>query len=311
MKIVFMGTPDFAVPVLKALVKAGHTVPLVITQPDKPRGRSGKLSPTPVKEAAGELGIEVYAPERLRKSDAAQMLRELHPDLIVVSAYGQIIPPEILKIPKYCCVNTHASLLPKYRGAAPIQHAILDGEAVTGVTIMRMDEGLDTGDIIARSEVQILPEETGGSLFDKLSDEAARLLIQTIPDIADGTAEYEKQPGESPTPYASMISREMGRLDFSRPAEELERRIRALDPQPGAYTGLDGKTFKIWKAVTRPGDSGAAPGTVLSADKTGICIACGSGSLAVMEVQLQGKKRMSADAFLRGYPLMAGEMLSL
>ena len=310
MKIIFMGTPDFAVPVLKEILRAGHEVPLVVTQPDKARGRSGRLTPTPVKETALENGLRVESPERLRKSNMEEIFREIGPDLVVVSAYGQIIPPGILEIPRFGCVNTHASLLPKYRGAAPIQHAILNGEAKTGVTIMQMDEGLDTGDIIETSVVPIASDETGGSLFEKLSLEAARLLVETIPKIETGNVTFTKQPKESPTPYASMIRKEMGRLDFSLPADQLERQIRAFDPQPGSFAFLNGKTLKVWKAeAEKDSPETGVPGTVLYAEKKGIRIACGQGVLCLTQVQLEGKKRMPAEAFLRGYTLGIGTML--
>ena len=309
MVIGFMGTPDFAVPVLKALLDAGHRIPIVVSQPDKAKGRSKKLVPTPVKEAASAAGIEVITPIRLRDGQAEERLKALNLDMIVVAAYGQIVPPSILSLPRYGCINTHASLLPKYRGAAPIQHAILAGEDFTGVTIMKMDEGLDTGDMIARVTVPLAEDETAGSLFDRLALEAAALLVKTIPEIEKGTAVYEAQPEDSPTPYASMIRKEMAKLDFSRTAKELERVVRAMDPSPGAFTSLNGKTLKIWKSRTGPGFGQEAPGTIVKSDGSGIYVSCKEGSLILTEVQLEGKKRMPAEVFLRGNPVGSGTVL--
>lgn len=222
MKIVYMGTPDFAVPPLAALVKNGYEVAAVVTQPDKPKGRGKTLLPTPVKEEAMKHEIPVYQPLKVRDSEFVETLKELAPDMIIVAAFGQIIPKTILDMPKYGCLNIHASLLPKYRGAAPIQQAVIDGEKESGVTIMKMGVGLDTGDMISQAVVPLAEDETGGSLFDKLAEEGAELLIRTIPSIVDGTAVYTKQPEESPTPYAAMISKKMGLMDFTKSATELE-----------------------------------------------------------------------------------------
>ena len=306
-KIVFMGSPDFAVPALEALLRGNDPVIAVVTQPDKPKGRSGVLVPTPVKEVALRHSIPVYQPKRVREEAFVKTLRDLEPDLIVVAAFGQIIPEAILSMPRYGCLNIHGSLLPKYRGAAPIQWALIDGEKETGVTIMRMGEGLDTGDMIAKKVIPITPEDTGGSLFDKLADEGAELLVETLPSVFDGTAVYEKQPEESPTPYAKMIRKEMGLLSFEKSARELELLVRGLSPWPSAFTKLQGRTFKIWKCAVMPdGPKDMAPGTVISADRQGIRVACGEGSLLLQEVQLEGKKRMDADAFLRGFSLTPG-----
>ena len=229
MKIVFMGTPDFAVPSLHALTEAGYAVAAVVTQPDKPKGRGKTLLPTPVKEEAVMHDIPVYQPEKVRNNpEFLEILKEINPDIIVVAAYGQIIPKEILELPKFGCINIHASLLPKYRGAAPIQQAVIDGEKVSGVTIQQMGEGLDTGDMISKIVIPISPTETGGSLFGKLAQAGADLLIKTLPSIEQGTAEFEKQPEESPTPYAAMITKQMGLMDFRKSAEELERLVRGL-----------------------------------------------------------------------------------
>ena len=307
MKIVFMGTPDFAVPPLKALVEAGYDVAAVVTQPDKPKGRGKSLLPTPVKEEALLHEIPVYQPQRVRNNrEFLDTLREIAPDVIVVAAFGQIIPRDVLELPKYGCINIHASLLPKYRGAAPIQQAVIDGEKESGVTIMQMGEGLDTGDMISKIVIPLEKEETGGSLFAKLAQAGAELLIKTLPSIEQGTAVWEKQPEESPTPYAAMINKKMGLMDFHKSAVELERLVRGLNPWPSAYTFVNGKTLKVWKSRVDEKCSGEAPGTVILTDKEGIHVACKDGTLILTEVQLEGKKRMDAEAFLRGYHIEAG-----
>ena len=306
MRVIFMGTPDFAVGTLEEIIKAGYEVVLVVSQPDKAVGRSKALRYTPVKACALEHGIEVYQPQKVRDSECIERLRTYHPDIIIVEAFGQIIPRAILDMPRYGCVNVHASLLPKYRGAAPIQWAVINGDAVTGVTTMRMDEGLDTGDMISKIVIPLSPEETGGSLFGKLAQAGAELLIKTLPSIEQGTAEFEKQPQESPTPYASMITKQMGHMDFNRPAEELERLVRGLNPWPSAYTFINGKTLKVWKCKVSAEETDAAPGTVFLTDKDGIHAACGQGALILTEVQLEGKKRMDTEAFLRGYHIENG-----
>ena len=303
-----MGTPDFAVPPLAALVKNGYEV----AQPDKPKGRGKTLLPTPVKEEAMKHEIAVYQPLKVRDSEFVETLKELAPDMIIVAAFGQIIPKTILDMPKYGCLNIHASLLPKYRGAAPIQQAVIDGEKESGVTIMKMGVGLDTGDMISQAVVPLAEDETGGSLFDKLAEEGAELLIRTIPSIVDGTAVYTKQPEESPTPYAAMISKKMGLMDFTKSATELERLVRGMNPWPSAYTFLNGKTLKVWKCSVESGNCGKeAPGTITGVDKKGIHVACGTDQLILEEVQLEGKKRMEADAFLRGYQVTEGIMLKI
>ena len=307
MKIVFMGTPDFAVPPLKALVEAGYDVAAVVTQPDKPKGRGKSLLPTPVKEEALLHEIPVYQPQRVKNNrEFLDTLREIAPDVIIVAAFGQIIPRDVLELPKYGCINIHASLLPKYRGAAPIQQAVIDGEKESGVTIMQMGEGLDTGDMISRIVIPLESEETGGSLFAKLAQAGAELLIKTLPSIEQGTAVWEKQPEESPTPYAAMINKKMGLMDFHKSAVELERLVRGLNPWPSANTFVNGKTLKVWKSRADEKCSGEAPGTVILTDKEGIHVACKDGTLILTEVQLEGKKRMDAEAFLRGYHIEAG-----
>ena len=304
-----MGTPDFSVGALKALAENGYEIAGVVTQPDKPRGRGKASAMTPVKEAALELGLTVYQPARVREQSFMDTVRALNPDVIVVSAFGQIIPKALLELPRYGCVNIHASLLPKYRGAAPIQWAVMDGEPVSGVTIMQMDEGLDTGDMLAKTEVPLDPDETGGSLFDKLSRAGAELLIRTLPALEQGTLTPEKQPLESPTAYARMIRKEDGRIDWNLEAEAIERRIRGLNPWPSAYTELTGKILKIWRAEVLPKESGQAPGTVTEAGKGGFCVQTGKGVLRLLEVQLEGKKRMDAQAFLRCFHAAPGMKL--
>lgn len=309
MRVIFMGTPDFSVGALKALAENGYEIAGVVTQPDKPRGRGKASAMTPVKEAALELGLTVYQPSRVREQSFMDTVRALNPDVIVVSAFGQIIPKALLELPRYGCVNIHASLLPKYRGAAPIQWAVMDGEPVSGVTIMQMDEGLDTGDMLAKTEVPLDPDETGGSLFDKLSRAGAELLIRTLPALERGTLTPEKQPLESPTAYARMIRKEDGRIDWNLEAEAIERRIRGLNPWPSAYTELTGKILKIWRAEVLPKESGQTPGTVTEAGKGGFCVQTGKGVLRLLEVQLEGKKRMDAQAFLRGFHAAPGMKL--
>ena len=315
--VVFMGTPDFAVDTLQALnASEKYEVTGVFTQPDRPKGRGNAVAMSPVKETAIAAGIPVYQPEKIRDDASWEVLQKLAPDFIVVVAFGQLIPKRILDLPRYCCVNVHASLLPKYRGAAPIQWAILDGETETGVTTMRMDPGLDTGDMIRKVTVPIGPEETGGSLFDTLKEKGAGLLLETLDAIVDGTASYEKQPEESPTRYASMLDRKMGKIDWTWPAEKIERYVRGLSPWPSAYTFRNGKTLKIWasEVVSKEQMDGktileGAPGTIIYTDRNCLWIAAGDGLLSIRELQPEGKKRMETDAYLRGYPAAAGEML--
>ena len=314
MRIVFMGTPDFAVPTLTALIEGGHEVVAVVTQPDKPKGRGKALQMTPTKKVAVEKAIEyeipVYQPVKVRDPEFVELLKTMAPDAIVVVAFGQILPKSILDLPKYGCVNVHASLLPKYRGAAPIQQAVIDGEKESGVTIMRMGTGLDTGDMISRIVVPIAKDETGGTLFDKLAEAGAKLLVETLPHIFDGTAVYEKQPEESPTPYAGMITKQMGLINFGKSAAELERLVRGLNPWPSAFTFWNGKTLKVWESfVVKSEEAGTEkpePGTVVKTDKKGIYVACGEDVLVLSQVQLEGKKRMDADAFLRGCHIETG-----
>lgn len=308
MKIIFMGTPDFAVGTLEALITSGYEIALVVTQPDKPQGRKMELTPPPVKVCALQHGLEIYQPTRVREQSSMEYLKKYEPDMIVVAAFGQILPKELLELPKYGCINVHASLLPNYRGSAPIQWSILNGDAETGVTIMRMDTGIDTGDMIAKRTVPIEEEDTGGSLFDKLAEVGAKLLVDTIPSIVDGTATYTKQD-EACATKVGMIQKSQGVIDFHRSAQEINCQIRALNPWPSAYTKLHGKTLKIWKAKVVAADGNYKPGTVARITKDELCIATGEGSLSVLEVQLEGKKRMATADFLRGVMLAEGEML--
>lgn len=299
MNLIFMGTPDFAVGTLEALIDAGHDVKLVVTQPDKPKGRGKTVQFPPVKECAVAHGIEVYQPKKIREPECVEYLRQYDADLIVVAAFGQILPKEILDMPKYGCINVHASLLPKYRGAAPIQWAVINGDKVSGVTIMRMDVGLDTGDMIAKEEVVLDEKETGGSLFDKLSEVGAQLCVRVIPEIEAGTAVYTKQE-EAQATHTTMIKKQLGDIDWTKTAKEIECLIRGLNPWPSAYTRLNGKTLKIWDADVVETESGKKAGTVVEAQADRFLVQTGAGCLELREVQLEGKKRMAADAFLRG-----------
>lgn len=305
MRVIFMGTPDFAVGTLEEIIAAGHEVVLVVSQPDKAVGRSKALKYTPVKACALAHGIEVYQPERVRNEECIEYLRSYEPDIIIVEAFGQLIPKAILDMPRYGCVNVHASLLPKYRGAAPIQWAVINGDPVTGVTTMRMDEGLDTGDMIMKREVALREDETGGSLFERLSEAGAKLCVETMAAIENGTAVYTPQDHEQAT-HTKKIYKEMGSIDWSRDAQTIECLIRGLDPWPSAYTRLNDRTLKIWKAKVIAGDSDMPPGCIVKADREGLLVQTGEGMLLLTEVQLEGKKRMSAEAFLNGCPVEAG-----
>lgn len=312
MKVVFMGTPDFAVDTLEAIVKAGHEVALVVTQPDKAKGRGKKMMYTPVKEKAQEYDLPVAQPEKVKEEVFMEQLEDIMPDVIVVVAFGQILPERILNIPKYGCINVHASLLPAYRGAAPIQWAVIDGLEETGVTTMYMEKGLDTGDIIEQSRLQLAPNETGGSLFGRLASEGAKLLITTLEKLENGTASRTKQD-DSQSSYAKMLTKDMGRLDFTQDAVILERLIRGLNPWPSAYTRIKDKTLKVFAAEvideTELNDMGKQAGTVIAVDKKSITVRCGTGALRILNLQLEGKKRMDTAAFLLGYDIHKGMQL--
>ena len=308
MKIIFMGTPDFAVGTLRSLAEAGHEITLVVSQPDKPKGHGHAMVPTPVKVVAEELGIPVFQPVKIR--EAKDVLEKTEADVCVVAAFGQIIPASILHMKKYGCINVHASLLPKYRGAAPIQWAVIDGEKESGVTIMQMDEGLDTGDMLAKAIVPLDEKETGGSLFDKLSEAGGRLCVETLAKLEKGEIIPEKQ-GESPTAYASMLDKKMGNIDWNKSAVVIERLVRGLNPWPSAYTHLDGKTLKIWACDVLPQSaSKGESGEILEVTKDAIHVQTGDGILVLREIQLAGKARMDAGAFLRGYKVVPGTVLS-
>ena len=309
MDIIFMGTPDFAVPVLETLTASEkHHVKAVITQPDKARGRSGKLIFTPVKEAALAHDIPVYTPEKVKDPAFVEQIKQISCDIIVVVAFGQILSKEILEYPAYGCVNVHASLLPRWRGAAPIQWSILAGDEKTGVTIMQMDVGLDTGDMLAKTEIPLDGTETGESLFEKLSVLGGPLLLETLDKIQEGTVQPEKQKEEDST-YAKMLTRDMGQLDFTKDALSLERTIRGLNSWPSAYTYYAGKMLKIWGAKVVEEEGNAVPGEVVKIQKDGFFIQTGKGLLKAEQVQLEGKKKMSAGDFLRGIQMQPGEKL--
>lgn len=311
MRIVFMGTPDFAVGSLKALAEAGlDEIVGVVTQPDRPKGRGQKMLMTPVKEYALERGYEVYQPQKVKTPEFMETLRALQPDLIVVAAFGQLLSKEILELPKYGCINVHASLLPKYRGAAPIHYALLNGEAKSGVTIMQMDIGMDTGDMLSKTEVTITPEMTMGELHDALKEAGAQLLLATIEQIKRGEAAPVKQNSDEAT-YAHLLTREMEMIDWSLPAEQIHNKIRAFNPAPGAFTLLpDGKKLKIWQAQVINAKA-AAPGTVVQINKQGFAVACGSGALLVTELQPESKKRMPAAVFCNGRGINTGDVLGV
>ncbi|MBR3833677.1 MAG: methionyl-tRNA formyltransferase [Lachnospiraceae bacterium] len=305
MKVVYMGTPDFAVYALESIIKAGHEVQAVITQPDKAKGRSKALVPTPVKAKALEYNIPVYQPEKLRDVENVKLLSEYNPDVIVVAAYGQILPESILNIPRYGCINIHASLLPKYRGAAPIEWSIIDGQQITGVTTMYMEKGLDTGDMLDKVEVVIEPEDTGESLHDKLAVEGAKLILTTLDKLVAGTATRTKQNDEESC-YASMLYKDMGNIDFTKSATEIERLIRGLNPWPCAYTRIDGKGVKLYKAQVCQVPEGGKPGEIVEVTKKTFTIACGKDGLIIKNLQPEGKKPMDTVSYLNGNKITVG-----
>lgn len=306
MKIVFMGTPDFAVPCLTALREAGHEVAAVFTQPDKPKGRGYALTPPPVKVKALEYGLPVYQPTTLRDGEALRLLKEIGPDVIAVVAYGKLLPGEILELPPMGCVNVHASLLPRHRGASPIQWAIVSGDRETGVTTMYMAEGMDTGDILEKTVTPIGPDETAAELHDRLSNLGAALLVHTLNGMESGEIVPEKQDDALAT-KAPIIRKEMGRLDFSKSAAELHNLARGFYPWPGVYTQLDGKRLKVLE--TGLGEGTGRPGEVIEADGR-LLVACGDGrALELKKVQPEGKRPMTAAEWLRGRPLNRGTIL--
>lgn len=313
MKVVFMGTPDFSVGTLKAIVEAGHEVAAVVTQPDKPKGRGGAMSFSDVKQAAIELGLLVLQPKRTRDEEFVNELRKINPDVIVVVAFGQILSKEILDMPKYGCVNVHASLLPKYRGASPIQWAVIDGCEYSGVTTMMMNEGIDTGDILLVEKVKLDSKETGGSLFDKLSGVGADLLVKTLDELEKGTVKPVKQ-NETEATHVKMLDKSFGNIDFSMEAARIERLIRGLNPWPSAFTHFNGKLLKIWDAdvcddVVCESCESVVNGMITHVDNNSFIVKCGDNSLKINELQLEGKKRMKTQDFLRGNHINTGDIL--
>ena len=307
MRIVFMGTPDFAVGSLESLINAGHEIVGVFTQPDKPQGRKMVLTAPPVKAFAESVGLNVYQPTSVRTDEAYQLLKSLSPELIAVVAYGKIIPENILNLPKFGCVNVHASLLPKFRGASPIQTAILEGDKITGVTTQLMDVGVDTGDILLSAETEILPEDNFETLHDKLATMGAKLLVDTVNGLEDNTIIPQKQP-EDGVSHASIITKEMGQIDFNNVADKIDCQIRAFTPWPSAYFFVDDLRIKVIKAVVSDASS-EVPGTVIDT-KSGLKIACGdNSSILITEIQPQGKGAMSVKAFLNGNPINEGTRL--
>lgn len=305
-----MGTPDFAAGALKSLIENGHDIVLAVTQTDKPKGRGREVKFTPVKEVALDHGIEVFQPVKIKEKAAVEKLKGYNADVFVVAAYGQILSKEILDIPKYGCINIHASLLPKYRGAAPIQWCIIDGEKVTGVTTMMMDTGLDTGDMLDKKEVVIEEKETGGSLHDKLMAAGGQLIIETLEKLEKGTVVRTRQRDEDSC-YARMLDKKLGEIDFNKSAVEIERLIRGLNPWPSAYTKLKGKNLKILEAeVLAENYEGECAGIVFK-DKKNIVVKTGEGSLRITRLQLEGKKPMDTEDFLRGFNIETGTVLGL
>ena len=331
MKIIYMGTPDFAVAPLEAILKAGHEVTVVVTQPDRQKGRGREVQYSPVKECALSHGIPVLQPVKIKEKEAVEELRKYPADIFVVAAFGQLLSEEILNMPKFGCINIHASLLPAYRGAAPIQWCVINGEEKTGVTIMQMAKGMDTGDILLQKEVVLDEKETGGSLFDRLMETGAELIVEALPEIEAGELTPVKQKEELAT-YAGKITKDMGNIDFTKSAVTIERLIRGLNPWPSAFTHYKGKMLKIWEAdvVSECADAGAdgngcsgaenagsagmstespAPGIVIALDKESFTLATGEGALRIRSLQLEGKKRMSCAEFMRGYEVKVGETL--
>lgn len=315
MRAVFMGTPEIAATILKTVVESGkHEILAVVTQPDKPKGRGQELAYPPVKETALAYQIPVLQPEKVRTPEFLEQLAARKPEIILVAAYGKLLPKQILELPRYGCLNVHASLLPKYRGAAPIQWAVINGEAYSGVTIMHMAEGLDTGDMILSERVALAPEETAGTLHDKLAKLGGPALLQAMEKLEQGTAQRIPQE-ESEATYVKMIDKSFGQLNFRLSAIQLERLIRGLNPWPTAFTRLSGKLLKIWRAEVISREELTAkelshvPGAVLRIERNGIGVLTGDGMLLIRELQLEGKRRMTAEEFLRGYPLKPGQML--
>ena len=305
MKIVFMGTPHFAVGALQAIIDAGHEVVAVVTQPDKPKGRGKEMQSTPVKQCAIAANILVFQPKKIKNEESIEILRSYRADIFVVAAFGQILSKEILEMPRFGCINIHASLLPKYRGAAPIQWAIIDGERETGVTIMQMDAGIDTGDMLMKKVVPIANDETGESLDGKLMRAGAELIVEVLPKIEAGEITPVKQ-SEEDSCYAKMLNKQLGSIDWRSSAISIERLIRGLNPWPSAFTYLNGKTLKIWEAEVVFENTKEPAGTIINITKDSFTVSTGEGKLRVMDVQLEGKKRMRAHDFLLGNQIKIG-----
>ena len=308
MKIVYMGTPDFAVPPLKRMKEAGYEIPLVVTQPDKPKNRGKQVLPTPVKVQAEVYGIPVLQPESISdSSELIQILREINPDLIVVAAYGKLLPQSLLSLPRLGCINIHASLLPRFRGAAPIQHAILSGDTDTGVTLMHMSSGMDEGDMIA-SKATPIDKKTAGQLFDELAYLGADLLIEQLPRIEAGTADRTAQ-NHALAIYAPKITKEHSRVDFYQKAAEIERQIRAMNPRPGAYTLKEGTVMKLLSADVLEGPANDSPGLIKDVSKRGILVATGRGDLLITRIQMPGKQAVDVSEYIKGNKIETGTFL--
>jgi len=303
MRVVFMGTPEFALPTLAGLIDGEVRIVGVFTQPDRPKGRGRKLEASPVKQLALEQGLPVFQPQRLREKDSIKQVRELRPELIVVVAYGQILPQEVLDIPKYGCINVHASLLPRHRGAAPINRAIIEGDPMAGVTTMLMDAGLDTGAMLVKRSLSVFPNEDAGQLHDRLAQLGRDAMDETLARLCSGTLNPEKQEDRCST-YAPMLKKEDGLIDWSRPAAAIHNQVRGLYPWPGAFTYLDGEVLKI--ADTRITQDGGEPGQILATDKCGVIVACGEGSVQIRKLQLPGKRMLAAADFVRGAKIQSG-----
>lgn len=314
MRAVYMGTPEIAATILSEVLKSEHEVLAVVTQPDKPKGRGHEMAFPPVKEVALAAGIPVLQPLKARDPEFLEELERLNPDIILVAAYGKLLPKTILDLPKFGCINVHASLLPKYRGSSPIQWAVINGDEVSGVTIMHMAEEMDAGDMILKKEVVLDKEETAGSLHDKLAEIGGPLLLQAMELLATGRAPRTRQNHEEAT-HVKMLDKAMGNMDFKQPAVVLERLIRGLNPWPSAFTKLDGKMLKIWKAEVLSAeeiskdDRLAQPGTIITVEKDGFGVMTGDGMLFVKELQLEGKRKMTTEEFLRGFQLETGTIL--
>lgn len=306
MKIIFMGTPDFSVGAMEALLTAGHQILLAVTQPDKPKGRSGVMQFPPVKECALKHGIPVFQPERIKRPEAVSVLKEYAADIYVVAAFGQLLSQEILDIPKFGCINIHASLLPKYRGASPIQQAVIDGEEKSGVTIMQMERGMDTGAILYQKELKLDRKETGESLFEKLAVLGAEAVVEALPLIESGSLTPVLQD-ESRATHVKMITKGDGLIDFSQSGVVIERLIRGMNSWPSAYTYFKGKQVKIWDADVLCEEAAAENGVVIKVEKDAFYVQTGEGVLKINELQLEGKKRMNTHDFLLGFPLKCGD----